>query len=198
MLLSEILKDSKLDYTSTNEIDYTISGIRATAKKLIESATYYLGGYLLNNNSSIDTFYYQNMNCNTWYNAERKNNGTNNSLTWTGNLGLMYISDYGYATNGGSNDNKLLCSNYSIYSWSESEKSFCVNNDWIHRYSFPEWSIVPLADSNTHVASVSNAIANSTYHGFETRPVVYLKSTVKIIAGPNSDGSASKPYKLTI
>ncbi|MBR1416774.1 MAG: hypothetical protein IJ572_03035, partial [Bacilli bacterium] len=47
--------------------------------------------------TSSDQYYYGRMDSKKWYEAERNNRSSNNELTWTGNLGLMYPSEVGTA-----------------------------------------------------------------------------------------------------
>ncbi|MBR1413160.1 MAG: hypothetical protein IJ574_00620, partial [Bacilli bacterium] len=76
------------DY-KTEIIDFRLNGLKKTAQNLIEPAMYYLGGYTI---TSSDQYYYGRMDSKKWYEAERNNRSSNNELTWTGNLGLMYPS----------------------------------------------------------------------------------------------------------
>ena len=181
----------------TTAINFTSNGLNNKSKSLLETATYYLGGY---NATSEDQYNYQTMISSKWYEAERTNEGNNNPLTWTGNLGLMYPSDYGYATNGGSTSNKTLCDGYALYTLNNSDRLFCKINNYLYDKK-NQWTITPRTDYYSLITSLSNSgfITNlSSHHGYNISPVLYLKSTVKIVAGPNSDGSSTKPYRLTI
>ena len=85
-----------------------------TSKSMIGNAKYYLGGKTptFNNNGYVDTplqFYsyerkIQNTTSNEFY------NGTNPN-SWVGKLGLMYLSDYGYASS--NCENKKIWHNNS-------------------------------------------------------------------------------------
>ncbi|MBR1413318.1 MAG: hypothetical protein IJ574_01440 [Bacilli bacterium] len=182
--------------TPTSPIDFSSNGLNSVAKNLIEPATYYLGGFTTTEGNQ---FFYATIISSKWYAAERTNTGSNNNLTWTGNLGLMYTSDYGYASNGSVSDNR--CRNIALYTWNTTANTPCVNNDWLLNGSSWQWTMTPRADNFNGGAYVNDSgyVGNSgSDYSFSLTPVAYLKSNVKIVAGPNSDGSASKPYKLTI
>ncbi len=119
--------------------------------------------------------------------------------TWTGKVGLMYPSDYGYATDGGGTKierNKCLWNAMSLARWIDT----CYQNDWLYDSSITyQWTMTPAPDS-THASKVFRV---ETFGGVSIgdacdtsaiRPVVYLKSSVKISGG---DGSSENPFTLT-
>ncbi|MBR1413297.1 MAG: hypothetical protein IJ574_01335 [Bacilli bacterium] len=180
----------------TSAIDFTTNGLNNISKNLIESATYYLGGYTWNNNGSFDG---TTMINSKWYEAERTNVGNNNLITWSGNLGLMYPSDYGYASSGIVSGNS--CRTIALRNWDSSTNEPCRNSDWLLDSSWHQWTMTSAANYTTNIIYINtlgHIYDTSSYYLFDIRPVAYLKSTVKIVAGPNSNGSANKPYKLTI
>ncbi len=171
--------------------DFTNTGIKETLKFLIGTAIWNLGGIRdyssENNGKSIN-----------WYNAER---GTlvnkNNQLQWLGNVGLLYVSDYGYATSGGSNYNRVKCLNKEMFNWNE--YSDCYENNWLYSKYSNKWAITPhptLEDSAAFISKDGNVRNNNkTSYNPAIKPVVYLKSSVKILSG---DGSSTVPYVLGI
>ena len=104
---------------------------------------------------------------------------------YVGKIGLMYLSDYGYSA-GEECTETLLRYNYSI----------CKNNNWIYSGEV-EWFISPYPERNIGAfgvsasGSVSSGSVTNDYNA--VRPVLYLKSSVKIIGG---DGSLENMYKL--
>ena len=131
--------------------------------------------------------------------------------TWIGKVALMYPSDYGYSTSGGTTTNRTACLNTSMYSWDNSSVSDCKNNSWIYsRYYWP-WTLSPGEDAeyssyafsaffvsgdgyiNGNGGSFGNISNIHGYAGFAVRPVVFLKSNVLVFDG---DGSEANPYKL--
>ena len=182
--------------------NYSSNGINNLSKNLIENVIYYLGGY---STTSGDINYYYTANSSYWYSTIERGSAVynGNPITWTGNLGLIYPSDYGYASSGTVSGNK--CSIRGLRAWSDntynSEYINCRDNDWLYDSASSQWIMTPLSINNTNSAIVftsGGVHSMDNYYSASIRPVAYLKSTVKIVAGPNSDGSSSKPYKLTI
>ena len=117
------------------------------------------------------------------------------STNWTGKVGLMYPSDYGYATSGGSSKNRASCLAIKLYNWYDSRYSDCKNNDWLYNSSTTQWTISPSAGNSTYVFYVHNTgyVNDSYVYVYAVRPVVHLKSTIKITGGT---GSSTDPFIL--
>lgn len=154
-------------------------------KNMIDTATYYLGGYSHNDTNS--EYYYQIMKPEDWYNAERitTNVNGNNPGTWTGNVGLMYPSDFGYAASD--------CQDTAIYSWSTS----CRDVDWLDKPINNQWTITPaFSTTNTSLYILNNGKVRDAYSrlsSYGIRPVLYLDSAVEIDGG---EGTSDLPYTL--
>ena len=118
------------------------------------------------------------------------------STSWTGKVGLMYPSDYGYATSGGTTTNRASCLAKEMYNWDDSSVSDCKNNDWMYNSSKSQWTITPRQDSAYDVFRVSNSgfVYNYIAYGsIGVRPVVHLNSAIKVITG---SGTKESPYIL--
>ena len=119
---------------------------------------------------------------------------------WVGKIGLIYPSDYGYATSGGTTTNRNSCLAYPLTDWSNSSYSDCKNNDYLNDSSSYQWTITAVSSGSSFAFRISNSpngclmnsnvIYSSSYH-----PVLYLKSNVLITGG---DGTSTNPYKLEI
>ncbi len=128
------------------------------------------------------------------------NDQVDRQTTWEGKVGLMYPSDYGFATSGGQLKKRKQCLEISMYSWNSSANNYCYQNDWLLDSSNTQWTMTPAPHSSNafyvfHVNTggiVNNRSADSAS---AVRPVVYLKSNVKINGG---EGTSSSPYTLTI
>ncbi len=175
---------------ATTACDFTNKGLTEEAKAMIGDAKWYLGGTASYNSSS-------NGLASHWYKYER---GTTvysgRSTNWTGKVGLMYLSDYGYATSGGSTTDRASCLAKEIFNWDSSSVSDCKNNDWMYNSSYNQWTMTPHSGYTRYVFSVITAGYVSNYdanysHG--VRPVVHLKSTIKVIDGT---GEKNNPYIL--
>jgi hypothetical protein len=160
--------------------DFTSNGITNVAyRNMIQNVTWYLGGTATNS-----------QNTEAFYTAER---GTTvysgRSTTTTGNIGLMYMSDYGYGVLASSCARTTNMSSYN--------SSTCAGQNWLYGQGY-EWTIVPSSSNSSSVWYVDSggyAYNNYAYNGFAWRPVLYLKSDVKKIGG---DGSILNPYAITM
>ena len=139
----------------------------------------------------------------------------NTSAIYSGNpasiyakVGLMYPSDYGYATIGGSTTNKAGCRAQALYDWDDSSYSDCINNDWIYNSQSISWGKNRNEWLLSPHSSYSNLVALlflSGYVGlggggvdddnFAMRPTFYLDSSILKIVG-TGDGSSSNPYRI--
>ena len=161
-------------------------GITSTANDMIEEIIWKLGG----SNS------YDDVTASMFYERER---GTTvydgRPTTWMGKVGLMYPSDYGYATSGGVTTNRTSCLAIELSNWSS--LSDCYNNDWLYDNSTIQWTLTHLSSGRMYVFHVHNTGVTG-YHDALTRhsvrPSVYLKFNISISGG---EGSSSNPYTLT-
>ena len=166
-------------------------GITSATNDMIETVTWKLGGTASYTSAS-------NGLASHFYGYERGETVYSNHETiWEGKIGLMYPSDYGYATSGGSTTNRSSCLAKELYNWDSSSYSYCKSNDWLYDSSTVQWTLTPSSSNSYHVFTVynsgyvySNTNATSSY---AVRPSVYLKSNIAISGG---DGSESNPYTL--
>ena len=128
----------------------------------------------------------------------------NNPITWTGKIGLMYPSDYGYATSGGSKTDRNTCLNENIYNWFGSDLIDCSNNNWLYKDNTDQWTLthqttfnrVLFIDDNRRVFDATpDMISEDMVFGLSASPVIYLSSSVKISGGT---GSSSDPFTLSL
>ena len=176
---------------STTSCDFTSTGLTDSAKSMIGDAKWYLGG-----TSSYDTS--TNGLASHFYSYERGTAVYNSSRStnWTGKVGLMYPSDYGYATSGGSSTNRASCMSKELYNWHSSSYSDCKNNDWLLNTSTGQWT---MSSANRSYAVFIAYFTGRVYSTYATsvdavRPVVHLKSTIKVISG---SGTKDSPYILS-
>ena len=180
--------------TLNTELNTTyLNSLDSTSQSMIGQAKYYLGGKKTTwNDGYADTplqFYsyerkIQNTTSNEFY------NGTNPN-SWVGKLGLMYVSDYGYASSN--------CENKRIYDYNSSANDIRVCNDtnWLYNIKANEWLLPQYASNSNHaffVGSVGGARNGGVnYYQFAVRPVLYLISSAQITGG---NGTSSSPYTL--
>ena len=171
---------------ATTACDFTTTGLTEKAKAMIGDAKWYLGG------SST----YMDVTAPMFYTRERET-GVNSgrSTSWIGRVGLMYPSDYGYATSGGTTTNRASCLAKEIWNWKDSV-SDCKNNNWMYNSSDNQWTITPRLDFASTVFFVyytGYVNGYNAYYGLGVRPVVHLNSAIKVITG---SGTKESPYIL--
>ncbi len=180
---------------SCTEVDFTSTGLKNdTTRNAIESVAWNLGG-----TSSISYTSESNGLASHWYSYER---GTTvycgRPTIWTGKVGLMYPSDYGYATSGGTTKDRAACLAKELYHWDSSDFSDCKGNDYLYNSSFPQWTLAPnsaAADGVFFVGSVGRIYDNIAYSTFAVRPALFLKSSILVDKGT---GTLNDPYQLKI
>lgn len=168
---------------ATTACNFTSTGIKNdTTKNIIAEVTYNTAGY--NDATLYPNEIYTYERGSTVYSGRQ--------TTWTGKIGLMYPSDYGYASDLTKCREKI--NNYNA--------STCSQNNWIHNMgslwllthdsasSNRSWSI-----NSSGNASVNGNGKGSTSNGLLVFPSLFLSSNVKIISG---NGSINNPYQLGV
>lgn len=180
--------------------DFRNNGLPEAAKDMIGNAVWYLNGQTQANWDQISNAYTP-LN---FYLKERGLAGPpyvaveGQATTWTGKVAVMYASDFGYATAGGSNMSRTQCYSRGI-NWDKGdETSDCVYNDWLWNQSHETWTLTQAINnygmiSNVFYVTNSNMSYTSATYARNVKPVVYLKSTVQITGG---SGTESDPYTL--
>ncbi len=114
--------------------------------------------------------------------------GNSSTTTDSMKIGLMYVSDYGYATISSYWGNSLG-SNYN--------NTTVRNANWLYLGSY-EWTISrnsSNSNSTFYINSNGNVADNSVVGSNTIRPVFYLSSDVTYISGT---GTAADPYRIGI
>ena len=109
------------------------------------------------------------------------------STTYSAKIGLMYVSDYGYATSPSN-------WNIDLYDYGSTTVK---NNNWMYMGN-QEWTITRRSDNNyAFMVLNSGGITGQTVNTFlsflNVRPTFYLKPEVTYVSG---DGSQSSPYRI--
>ena len=184
------------------------SGVNSKLSSAIVISKWHLGGV---NETSSSIYYYQKITTENYYKAERSPYATSGTLQnlYSGNpeyvfakVGLMYPSDYGYATVGGSTTSKANCRAQALYNWNSSSYSDCKNNNWVFKTATfiggCEWFISPSASDSFFASTFySSGFVNAFYansYQFAVRPTFYLDSNIlKIVGGT---GTSTDPYHI--
>ena len=172
-------------YNNTN-VDFTSTGLTDLAKEMIEDAKWYLGPNSRDNDITAQMFYVKERGTSIY--SDRR-------INWVGKVGLIYSSDYGYATSGDSSTTRATCFAKELYNWDD--LSACYKNDWLFKSS-NMWPILPSASGSGYVfiANFRGSINdNDAASPRGVYPVVYLKSTINITSGT---GSSTDPFILSL
>ncbi len=172
---------------ATTSCDFTSTGLTDAAKEMIGDAKWYLGGTANYTSSSngLASHFYKYERGTTVYSGR--------STNWTGKVGLIYPSDYGYATSGNSSTTRATCLAKELYNWDGA--SACYQNDWLFKSSYM-WSLSPYSSDSRGVFGVSSSgyvVSDNATNAGGVWPVVYLKSTIKVTTGT---GSSDSPFIL--
>ena len=170
-----------------------LNSLISEAQSMIDDTKYYLGGYdgwvsgQGFTQTPVQMYSYerkiQNTTSNEFY------YGTNPN-SWIGKIALMYVSDYGYASD--------ACENKMLYNSSDSTKDLraCNDTNWLYKGIY-EWLLPQFAylSFNAFNVNADGLVYDVDVFSFEygARPVLYLTSSVKITGG---EGTSSSPYTL--
>ncbi len=155
-----------------------LNGLGTTWSDMIETHTWKVGGGSYN--------YLQNGTPKTAYNYEVGSRSS--STTYSAKIGLMYVSDYGYAASPANWTTNLESYNNSTN----------TSNDWLYSGSY-EWTISRRSDYAGHAFAVYYPgyvfSVNGYFDILGVRPSFYLKSNVAITSG---DGSQNSPFRIEL
>ena len=173
---------------SCTEVDFTSTGLKNdTTRNAIEEVVWNLGG----------TDAYDTSTASMFYTAERGTTVYSGRPTiWTGKIGLMYPSDYGYATSGGTTKDRAVCLAKELINWDSSEFSDCKGNDYLYNSSLFQWALAPLSAYADNMFGMNNGgrVGIGRTDGISVvRPALFLKSNIQVDKGT---GAKSDPYTL--
>ena len=165
------------NYRTNDCSDIVGYGIDSSVLNSIETTTWHLNGSGTSQSKQ------------NWYLCERGGNsctGANSgtySTTTDAKIGLMYLSDYLYAS-----------SYYTNSDTTTQGTGYFGNKNWLYK-GYSEWTLTPYASYANRVWTVSGGSANYAPAGspYSARPNFYLKSTVSISGG---DGTFANPYLI--
>ena len=178
----------------TGVFDYT-KVIKSNYQNMISESVWNIGGNSYSNPSSPP----YGLPLLDQYNKERGTITYQNSrpAEWTGKVGLIYASDYGYAsTNSESRENLRAGVTYDTAndSWDYSNGK-CKTDNWLFKNSW-YWTLSPYSGGSDYVFYVLGDGAvnnNGAYFSNSVWPAVFLKSDILIAGGT---GIESDPYTI--
>ena len=196
--------------SSTTTYDKDRNPVNAISDTYTSSSTYDLPTNVASLNTYLNSDYYNSLTetaqtqiDNHYFNIGTVSASSSNTLNtdmleeekykWSGKIGLLNITDYVKSSN---NTNCTKAYNYS-------SNTACYNNSQDHNWIFNISNKTPrfingLSGSRSNIWGInttggqigSNGKASAAYG---VKPVIYLKSTVKIIGG---EGTEDNPYEL--
>ena len=175
---------------SCTEVDFTSAGLKNDiTRNAIEEVVWNLGG------SYRYPEDYYDVTPSEFYGAERGDGVySGHATTWTGKIGLMYPSDYGYATSGGTTNDRAACLAIGLNKWHQ--LSDCSENDYLLDTSRSPLTLTPFSANAYDVFYVSDdgGVGRTTaQYPDDVCPALFLKSNILLDKGT---GESSNPYTL--
>ena len=175
----------------TTACNFTNTGLSQEARNLTADALYYLGGSSTYSGIYPNDYYTFERGTAVWGSTSGQtcNDGAcPRATTWTGRVGIIYPSDYAYATD-------LSVCTKDPYNYDTDNN--CKNNDWLLDTSNYQWTISPYSsrDNLAFIVYSSGGVKDDHYVGGArgVRAVQYLRSEVTIVEGV---GTSTNPYIL--
>lgn len=159
--------------TITTNCNFSATGIDSSYRGMIVNAKWNLGGFTPGRITTDELYTYE---------RDATSKYDTNPASDTGYIGLMYASDYGYATPESDCSRTTRIETY--YS--------CKTTNWLYTNGF-EWTITPSNNSNVsfNIYTGGKLTTAGTGTGYAVRPVLYLDSSAYLLDG---DGSMGNPY----
>ncbi len=195
----------------TNSCDFTNNGAKEELKSLIDNAVWEIGGTDEQTISqmadfSVKEFYdLTKSNGKICLGGSYCNDTIERTTVWTGKIGLISLSDYGYAIN--TDNGKSYVENFlnSKFSSLSGDSSYIYDN-WLNyeiKYKNTQefWTLNSRATFNeaVNVYDISPNSATLSFSDagwpYQVYPTAYLKSNLKITGGT---GDGSNPYVLSV
>ena len=187
--LGEMLWDSnRKNNWETSSLKSSLNGyyldkLTSSAKEQLADTYWNLGGSSTNKDVTASMFYERERGVNVY---------GSNPTYWIGKIGLMYPSDYGYATSGGGTTNRESCLSKELYNWPND----CKNNNYLYNFNLYQWTITHYSGSSSGAFQI---YYNVDYNGVNiygnvVSPSLYLKYSLQITGG---DGTQENPYTLS-
>ena len=208
--LVKIIRDDSLGniaWNSSNVNDWSTASLQTTLNGTYYNGTYATGAFKNDSTrNAIESVVwnlggsstYKGVTASMFYERER---GiivySGRPTTWTGKIALMYPSDYGYATAGGTTTNRESCLAKELFNWDGSGVSDCKSNDYLFNNSYGQWTLAPTSTEEFVVGTAGYVKRNSSVsNALGVRPAAYLKSSISLSSV--GDGSSTSPYQLKI
>ena len=161
--------------------DFSSNGFTEETKEKISNVVWKLGS--TNNPENPSGFYTKERGTIVY---------TGRPTEWIGEVGLMYASDYGYATGGGTTENREDCLNSQLNYWNNTSHSDCKNNNWL-LIGGQQWTLTTRVSNPFHIHNVGSVDDVLVDNKINILPVIYLNVNIKITDGI---GTSTDPFIL--
>ncbi len=152
-----------------------LNGLGTTWSDMIETTTWKVGGMTYNTTYTVKQYYVRELG------------SSSSNTTYSAKIGLMYVTDYGYAS---------TPTNWSMSLYNYGLTANILNN-WLY-FGNNEWTITRYTNNLDSVFRITNLGIVGTItleYSWNVRPTFYLKSNVVITSG---DGTSTNPYRLAL
>ena len=188
--LSDITSGTVYWYDNKNnskvgKYDYS-KNIKISAINQIANVEWNLGGTSSGTSSSASALSSYTQERGTTH-VSNPADGVTRTNTWDGKIGLMYPSDYGYASTNKACRNQMNSSTNNEYN--------CKYDNWLFTGLW-EWTFSPYYNNTTNTRSIysdGRVYVSGARNGHAVRPALFLKSDVVISGGT---GIESDPYVI--
>ena len=178
---SNIWSTSLLNKTNLNT-NY-LNNIGSTWSNLIEDATWRVSGYSTESVTPSEMYTEEITNATKTYGPS----------DGTSKIGLMYVSDYGFAASPSAWTTAL-----GDYGDNDANGTPIITINWMHM-GYYEWTLSPYSSISNFVFNLfPNGVASTTIRAgndYAVRPVLYLKASVLYAGG---DGTKNSPITLVV
>ena len=188
-LIRDTYINDTLKYTNNNYIRSNINTyfnedyyktMTTRSKSFMDKAVYYLGG--IDNNYYASNSYVMERGFKV-FKCDNETCGGARETKINTYVGLMYASDYLYAT-----DLSKCFFDASLYS-----NDVCYRNNWLNKEA--EMTISPSFNNGTDMYAVNDNRLVPVKNILKIRPVIYLKKNIAILSG---NGTKDKPYTIDL
>ncbi len=191
-----IASKSECDFSGNGDLP---KGLDDTARQMIDSEVIWNIGGSSTEEETVGMFYERERGTSTGDVSYPNVWTSENDKEYHKGIGIMYASDYGYATNGGEKGRES-CFEKDLRHWTGNDyDTECANNDWLKPSSSDQALLLPLSSSSGshYYLTTFGFIAGngSVYSAGGVWPVGYLSPRATIYDG---DGSINNPFKLRV
>ena len=177
-------------------------GLDETARNMIDKEVIWkIGGSKTTDEEvTVKMFYERERGISTYNNYPVEWSDTTDVGDRYNGIALIYPSDYGYATNGGSIGREKCFAEY-LYNWDSEDGNYqseCGGTDWLKPNSGCLWTLSPYSLYSSSIFNVSSSgyvNGNANNNAYRVWPTLYLTTSTKIVGGT---GDINSPFVLSI